>query len=224
VDPGDYVSVGKFPFRLRLATPGDLKGIFWLLDGAAAWLRTTKDTDQWEKPWPTREARDARVRAGVENGETWIVLDGSDPMGTITITPRPNPYVWSNPSSACRLSERAVYVHRLATARNHAGLGGLGSALLDWAGRKGQRLYGAQWIRIDVWSSNRALHHYYVKRGFLSCGECPDRRYPSGALFQKSVAPIAESGFPWFAETLPAPAAARSGWLDRMNVVYADAH
>ncbi|HZI74749.1 MAG TPA: GNAT family N-acetyltransferase, partial [Gemmatimonadales bacterium] len=170
MDTGDYVSVGSYPFQLRLATSGDLNGIFRLLDGAAAWLRTTKDTDQWERPWPTREARDARVRVGVENGETWIVLDGYVPTGTITIARKPNIDVWSDLDPGCRLSDRSVYVHRLITARNYAGLAGLGSELLNWAGRKGQRLYGAQWIRIDVWASNLALHNYYMKRGFRSCG------------------------------------------------------
>jgi ribosomal protein S18 acetylase RimI-like enzyme len=217
VDTGDYVSVGSYPFQLRLATSADLTGIFRLLDDAAAWLRTAKDTDQWERPWPTREARDARVRAGVEHGDTWIVLDGYVPMGTITIKPRPNTAVWSGLDRGCDLSDRAVYVHRLVTARNYTGLGGLGSALLSWAGRKGQRLYGAQWIRIDVWASNLALHDYYRKRGFQPCGRCADRCYPSGALFQKPVTPATEPSFQWFVESLdasrPGLAASHSGLL-----------
>lgn len=205
MDTGDYVSVGSYPFQLRLATARDLKGIFRLLDAATTWLRTTKDTDQWEKPWPTREARDGRVRAGVENGETWIVQDGYVPVGTITVTRTPNPQVWSDLASGCRLSDRAVYVHRLITARHRADLAGLGSQLLDWAGHKGQRLYGAEWVRIDVWTSNLALHSYYTERGFLRCGACADRRYPSGALFQKPVSRIAEARSPVFAEIIPAP-------------------
>lgn len=217
MDTGDYVSVGGYPFQLRLATSGDLNGIFRLLDGAAAWLRATKDTDQWERPWPTHEARDARVRVGVENGETWIVLDGYVPMGTITIARKPSTDVWSDLDPGCRLSDRAVYVHRLITARNYAGLAGLGSELLNWAGRKGQRLYGARWIRIDVWASNLALHNYYTKRGFRSCGRCADRHYPSGALFQKPVAPVAHPSLPLFMKSIAAPlpglAAPRSGLL-----------
>ena len=219
--------MGRYPFQLRLATRGDLNGIFQLLDGAAAWLRTTKDTDQWEKPWPTREARDARVRVGVENGETWIALDDSIPVGTITIAGKPNTYVWSDLTSGCRLSDRAVYVHRLITARNYVGLEGLGSELLDWAGRNGRRLYGARWIRVDVWTSNRALHNYYLDHGFLPCGKCADLRYPSGVLFQRPVLPIAESSFPRFVENLPTPipasAAPRSGEPGRANIAYADA-
>ena len=122
MDTGDYVSVGSYPFQLRPATPGDLNGILRLLDSAAAWPRTTKDTDQRERPWPTCGARDARVRAGVENGGTWIVLDGHVPMGTVTIASKPNIDVWSDLDPGCRLSDRAVYVHRLIAARNYTGL------------------------------------------------------------------------------------------------------
>ena len=43
------------------------------------------NTDQWARPWPDREGRDARVRQGLERGETWIVWDGDAPAATMTI-------------------------------------------------------------------------------------------------------------------------------------------
>ena len=68
-----------------------------------------------------------------------------------------------------------------------------------------------------MWASNLALHNYYMKRGFRPCGSCADRHYPSGALFQKPVAPITQPSFPWFVESIAAPlpglAAPRSGLL-----------
>ena len=51
-DQGDYVSVGKYPFVLRLGMPGDLEIVSGLVREAAGWLRTSKNTDQWTKPWP----------------------------------------------------------------------------------------------------------------------------------------------------------------------------
>jgi hypothetical protein len=88
---------------------------------------------------------------------------------------------------------------------------GLGAQLIDWTGLRGYQDYGAEWIRIDVWSSSLALHEYYAKRGFKSCGECPDRRYPSGILFQKNVLDIVELESPLFAEfELPAGPFTRS--------------
>ena len=199
LDTGDYVSVGGYPFELSLATPGDLDEIYELLDEAAAWLRD-KGTEQWERPWPSRGERDRRVLDGLENGNTWIVRDNATPVATITIATKANPEVWSDPSPEYDLSERAVYAHRLITARKYAGLE-LGSELIDWAGLHDQRLYGAQWVRVDVWRSNLALHDYYLKRGFLPCGSCADPYYPSGALFQKPVLAIRQPSFPRFAAT-----------------------
>jgi GNAT superfamily N-acetyltransferase len=192
--------VGRYPFQLRLATPTDLIAIRYLIGEASAWLRTTKNTDQWKKPWPSRSARDARVLAGVENRATWIAWDGGAPVGTITIAARPDPVVWSRLNSECRLSENAVYAHRLVIARKYAGLE-LGAELIDWAGLYGERRYGARWVRVDVWRSNAALHDYYQARGFKPCGECADPHYPSGALFQKPVVAITEPSFPRFADT-----------------------
>jgi hypothetical protein len=77
---------------------------------------------------------------------------------------------------------------------------GLGAELINWAGLRGQRLYGAKWIRIDVWSTNTDLHDYYQRQGFEPCGRCDDPGYPSGALFQKAVAAITPPLQPKFAE------------------------
>jgi hypothetical protein len=99
------------------------------------------------------------------------------------------------PYSQCNLSESAVYVHRLITARDYSGLE-LGSQLIDWVGLRARREYGARWIRIDVWTTNDALHDYYQRQGFSPCGRCPDPDYPSGALFQKPVAGIPAGRIP----------------------------
>jgi hypothetical protein len=128
-----------------------------------------------------------------------MVWDDDVPAATITLATNPEPAIWSQPDHECDLSDPAVYAHRLVTARNYAGRG-LGAELIDWAGLRGQRLYGARWIRIDVWSSNAALHAYYKKRGFKRCGSCADLGYPSGALFQKPVCAITEPRFPKFVE------------------------
>jgi GNAT superfamily N-acetyltransferase len=213
-DTGDYISVGRYPVELRLATPGDLGEIYELLDEAAVWLRS-KNTDQWERPWPTAEARDRRILAGLQSGETWIVRDGLAPVATITIVAEANPAVWSDLSPACDLSERAVYAHRLVTARRYAG-SGLGSELIDWAGGYGRRLYGARWVRVDVWRSNLALHGYYRKRGFRPCGSCADPCYPSGALFQKPVSAISQPRFPRFADPYSPLRPARR-WHDQIG-------
>ena len=193
--------------RIAQARPTDehLRAILGLIEEARIWL-PTKGTNQWSQPWPNQPARDERVRRGLEVGATWVVWDkiGDKDIlaATATIATRPNPAVWSN--STCNLADLAVYAHRLITARDYAGWG-LGAELIDWTGLRGHDGYGAEWIRIDVWASNEALHGYYMKRGFKPCGTCPDLSYPSGQLFQKSVSEIAVPTSPLFEEYEQAP-------------------
>jgi GNAT superfamily N-acetyltransferase len=184
------------PMCLEPGTAEHLAAVLGLIEDARSWL-WTKDTDQWEKPWPDRAARDERVLAGLRNGKTWIVWDGDIAAASVTITTKRNSAVWSDRACTCDLAERAVYVHRLITSRKYAGQG-LGAELIDWAGLWGCRGYGARWIRIDVWSSNTALHDYYMNQGFIPCGICADPGYPSGAFFQKPVAGIRVRDFPSF--------------------------
>jgi Acetyltransferase (GNAT) family len=185
--------------RIARAEPADLPTVLGLIEDARDRLKM-KDTDQWDRPWPDEQARDARVLRGLQGGKTWIVWDEDIPAATVTITPRMNPAVWSTPGCECNLAERAVFVHRLITAMKYAGLG-LGTEMIDWAGLRGRRLYGAKWIRIDVWSTNKGLHDYYLKRGFEPCGFCADPGYPSGALFQKPVSKIRKPEVPQFGES-----------------------
>jgi hypothetical protein len=76
----------------------------------------------------------------------------------------------------------------------------LGEELINWAGLRGKRRNRAKWIRIDVWTSNEALHAYYENIGFVRCGECSDPLYPSGALFQKRISAITKPAQPQFTE------------------------
>jgi GNAT superfamily N-acetyltransferase len=190
--------------RIAKGTPEDLWAVLRLADEASAWLGNEKKSDQWQRPWPNKAARDDRVRQGLENGETWLVWDGRNPAATVTITTEHDPAVWSEPGCTCDPDEPAVYVHRLIVARDYAGRG-LGAELVDWFGRWARRGYGARWIRIDVWTTNKELHAYYLDTGFEPCGFCADPDYPSAALFQKDVAATLDPGTPQFTESADDP-------------------
>jgi GNAT superfamily N-acetyltransferase len=196
ISPGTSALDGTMTSTFQIAraefTDEHLKIVLGLIDGAATWLRS-KDTKQWSTPWPDKERRDARVAKGLEGGKTWIVWDRDIPAATVTVARHPNPAVW--PDWACDPVERAVYVHRLITARHYAGWG-LGAELIDWVGLRAAEQYGAEWIRIDVWTSNKALHEYYRERGFKFVDFSPDRDYPSGALFQKPISDIEANSTP----------------------------
>ena len=175
---------------IRPAVMDDMKTIISLIDRTASWLGT-KGTDQWAKPWPNEPARDARVRRGIQTGRTWMVEDGAELVATVTYRQNGNQKLWT----AEEQRDPAVYVSRLIVSRERAG-DEIGAALIDWAGRRALKAWGAQWIRIDVWTTNITLHNYYKERHFRPVRVCefddPDS-YPSAALFQKPTAEIDEA-------------------------------
>jgi ribosomal protein S18 acetylase RimI-like enzyme len=157
--------------------------IIRLIDDAAEWLRT-KNTDQWAQPWPSKEDRSHRIRRDLVAGRTWIAWDGSEAAATVTADVLDNP-IWPEETR----QDQAVYVCRLVVNRSYAGRG-LGAELQDWAGLRAMRRHGARWIRVDVWTTNSALHAYYRRQGFEFCGFSEAIDCPSAALFQKATGRI----------------------------------
>lgn len=175
-------------YRIRRAVADDMTAVLCLYDSAAGWLQQEKHTNQWARPWPTKTAMDARVANGISHGLTWMVEDNGALVGTITCRERGTDYLWEDDE----LEDPAVYVSRLIVSRDHAGLG-IGAALIDWAGERAAREWAANWIRVDVWTTNTDLHEYYKNQGFthLRTKEVPTEwEYPSAALFQKPTADI----------------------------------
>jgi len=167
-------------FTICPATVDQQPIVIQLIDEAAAWLRQ-KNIDQWAEPWPNRAERDERVKRGLERGETWLVLEGRTPAATMTICRDPIPHVWRELGRG-----DAIYIHRLVVSRKYAGQD-LGGVMVDWAVQRERARRPVEWVRVDVWTTNTVLHAYYKKQGFISCGQCPDPQYPSGALFQKAA-------------------------------------
>lgn len=187
----EHGNMGNPPLRLRRATERDHDLIVGLIDEAAEWLRT-KNTDQWAQPWPSLEDRNHRIRRDLSAGKTWIAWENGFPIATVTADSMGGP-IWPEKL----LQERAVYVCRLVVSRAHAGRR-VGAELLNWAGSRARRRYGARWVRVDVWTTNRALHAYYERQGFEFFGYCTKDDYPSAALFQKptgGISPISEQPF-----------------------------
>ena len=178
----------RYPFVLRLATSGDLDVVRGLVQEAADWLRTSKETDQWANPWPDQAGQRERILNDLLKGKTWLVWDGATVAATITIdTEGPldlnEQPVWP----ANKRRERALYVRRVIVSRSYAGIG-LGAGLLDWAADVAKRDHEAALIRIDVWTTNVGLHAYYEGQRFTR-RESRDPRelvnYPSQALFER---------------------------------------
>lgn len=187
----EHRGMGDSLLLLRRATGRELDVITGLIDQAADWLRT-KNTDQWAQPWPSEEDRHHRIRRDLLAGKTWIAWAGTRPIATITAAAEDS-NIWPKDSR----KEPAVYVSRLVVSREHAGQS-LGAHLLDWAGARARGRYGARWVRVDVWTTNKALHAYYRQQGFDFYGYCEADDYPSAALFQKStdsIVPVSDCLF-----------------------------
>jgi len=186
----DYVSVRRFIYTLSPATPQDLRKVLRLAREAAKWLQKRKDTDQWARPWPDRVRSRHRLRSDLIMGKTWLVWDDTTVAGTITIDTdeplaAPGQPLWP----ADKHHELALYVRRVIVRRSYRGLG-IGAALLDWAAEVAKREHGATLIRVDVWTTNKNLHEYYIDQRFTRCSGRDPRvlgSYPSQALFERDI-------------------------------------
>jgi GNAT superfamily N-acetyltransferase len=185
----------KETFQIRPAQLSDLAAIIGLIDEAAGWLHGEKGTDQWQRPWPDLTARDQRIRRGIKVGRTWIVEDPSEPMdstrhlvGTVSCGRGGNKKLWT----LRERNEPAVYLSRLIVSRPHAGRG-VGAALINWASLRGVEEWGAEWTRLDVWTTNLDLQAYYEAQKFVHVRtwQFDDPwEYPSAALFQRATAEV----------------------------------
>src|SRR5437660_10258386 len=52
-------------YNIRPAALDDVPAILRLIRFSAAWLQQSKKTDQWARPWPNKDERDARVAQGI---------------------------------------------------------------------------------------------------------------------------------------------------------------
>jgi RimJ/RimL family protein N-acetyltransferase len=159
------------------ASADDLPTLLDMRREASEWL-ATRGIDQWRNPWPTEEAMTARIVASIEAGETWMVRDqAGNTAATVTLDTFADPQLWTPEEQ----QQPALYLHRLIVRRQWAGWG---TSILDWACLQAGVL-AKDWVRIDVWTDNVALHKYYLRNGFQHVRTLELDDYPSGALFQR---------------------------------------
>lgn len=140
--------------KITPARSSDLPKLLAFREEAAAWLRGL-GSDQWSRPYPAD-----RLLATIEAGTVFMLRDHGVTAGTITLTTVAEDGLWT----AGELREPSLFINKLTVARTHAGQD-LGGRLLDWAGDRAHRA-GAAWLRLDAWTTNRALQQYYLSHGF----------------------------------------------------------
>lgn len=118
-----------------------------ILREVAQWLAERGDA-LWDASELT--ADEARLRAA--NGELVIAFARGEAIGCLYLQ-REDPELWADDAPG-----EALYVHRLAVIRSHAGQG-LSRALLDWACNEA-RTRGARFVRLDTELRPRLMAHY----------------------------------------------------------------
>ncbi|MER7968680.1 GNAT family N-acetyltransferase [Streptomyces sp. NPDC096080] len=140
--------------NITSATPADLDQLLTFRQEAAAWI-SRLGSDQWSRPYPAD-----RLLKTIEQGTVFMLRDGERTVGTITLTPEAEDGLWTEEE----LAEPSLFVNKLTVSRDYAGQN-VGGQLLAWAGDRGYRA-GAQWIRLDAWTTNEPLQRYYLGQGF----------------------------------------------------------
>ncbi|MFJ2392639.1 GNAT family N-acetyltransferase [Streptomyces sp. NPDC087843] len=140
--------------KIVLAQPEDVAKLLAFRREAATWL-SALGTDQWQRPYPADKLLET-----IEAQTVFMVRDGEVTAATITLTPEAEAGLWTDRE----LAEPSMFINKLTVARTHAGQN-IGGRLLNWAGGRAYRA-GANWLRLDAWTSNEALQQYYLRQGF----------------------------------------------------------
>lgn len=167
------------PLTFRKADPSDFEAVERLRLEATAWL-ASKGLDQWQ-PGSVRHPTPAGTRDAIDRGVCFLVYEGDELVGTVTIDDRADAEFWTPEERR----ERSLYLHRMIVARSAAGRD-IGGAILRWAeniARRGDYRY----LRLDAWKNNPALHRYYVHNGLAHVRTVDLSHRGSGALFARST-------------------------------------
>jgi GNAT superfamily N-acetyltransferase len=139
--------------ELSVAHVSEMAQVLDILNRAASWL-TSRGIEQWPQAFT-----EAMVEPALRAGETWLARQGSDPVGTVTLS-------WTD-GAWPEAVEDAGYVHRLAVRDRGAGLG---ERLLAWAGQR-VAARGRSHLRLDCVATNEELRRYYERLRFSYCGD-----------------------------------------------------
>lgn len=162
--------------------PDELDPVVQVLNEAAQRLHH-KGVVQWPRSFADDGGHRLRtLRKRAERGQVFLFSGrkGEVPLGTITLTDKPDPdFAHGWPSGS------ALYAYRVARADRAAGLG-IGAKMLEFANFQAWSA-GYPWVRLDCSRTNTALHSYYLNQGFelVNVVEVPGRK--SGALFQREA-------------------------------------
>ncbi|MCQ6560069.1 GNAT family N-acetyltransferase [Paenibacillus mendelii] len=152
--------------RASQAKPEDAAAILELLIQTAKWLRS-KGSHQWSGLLEGRDNHD--TTGSISRGNVFMCKHGEFLAGIMILLPEPSEWdrrLWGDEGH-----EGAIYLHRLAISRDHAGKS-LGQDMMRWA-EEGIRFQGKDRIRLDCIADNPVLNDFYSRIGYEFKGQAP---------------------------------------------------
>lgn len=169
--------------NIQNATTGDIAEIFRLYAIASAYQKSIKAVVVWPVFDPEL------VITEIAESRQWKLMMGDD-VACIWATTFSDPQIWEE-----RNSDKAIYIHRIATNPNYRGHNFV-ATIVAWA--KGfAKENQLNFVRLDTIGNNTKLIEHYTKAGFdfLGMFELKDTKglpdhyhYLPACLFQISVA------------------------------------
>jgi GNAT superfamily N-acetyltransferase len=160
--------------KVRRATPTDAAVAGEILDEATAYVATL-GYDQWTVPFPQGELAER-----IERGELYVVEVDGQTAATLTL-------LWDDPAFWGERPPDAVYLHKLAVRRAHAGYG-LGAAVVEWVDAQAAAA-GRRYVRLDCHRDDPGIRAYYERLGFEHRGDKDDPRFDV-ALYERRTRPL----------------------------------
>lgn len=163
---------------VKRASNEDFDTVRGLLYDAALWIKE-KGLPQWSDM--TTGARDFKIKAKIEAGETFIFYKDNRAAGTLTLETTPGEWdleLWK--THQINFSD-TLFVHRLASSREFSGHR-IGQYMLEWA-LEFTGILGREWLRLDCVGYNESLNDFYKKCGFTYIGHSDN----GFSLYEKHV-------------------------------------
>jgi len=171
LDPANFDEEGKQRTRLsdlttpatptpiiRQASPAEAGIVSGILTEAAQWL-----TEKGEPLWKAGELSPDTIATDVADGLFYLAWIKGDAAGVFKMQDEDQLF-WPD------LPQReAIYLHRIAVRRSHAG-GGVLDAMIDFA-RHATIAANRRFLRLDCVASRHKLCAVYEKRGFVKHSE-----------------------------------------------------
>jgi GNAT superfamily N-acetyltransferase len=157
---------------MRLSTDSDRAEIAAILAEVREWM-LDRGIRHWAPPFTN-----SWICEKIAGGEFYLGHSGHLAIATMRLQ-------WSDPATwGARERGDAAYIHTLAVRRAFAGQG-VGGQMLRWA-EGHARATGRRALRLDCVAGSAPLVAYYLRHGFLACGEA-EVGGVTVALFEKRL-------------------------------------